>query len=228
MKHVLLLTILLLAAPGFAQSLKTVKEKSRYLTEEYSVLADNKAVRSGPYKKYFREGNVLLEEGQYENNQRVGQWKFFANGKEELVYDYTTQKVMVNARKNLSSAGLIQQADSLTAVELEQPPLYLASSQQVEGILVRESRLPFNLMKAGTMEVSFRIAATVSPSGAHYRIIPSVQDKEFTTLSRGAVQLALNEVEWVPAVYQGQSVTCIYTLEPITLHGVAVRQMIVR
>lgn len=220
-------TILTLVISTFAigQSLKTVKVKSRYLLEQYEVRADTDTLRDGMYRKYFRDGNVLLEEGTYANNRRTGVWTFYnGKGQPELVYDYSAGKVLVNDRTPLDSMGLIEQEGKIIAVKLDQPPLYLASSQQLGGIFQREIRFPVHLQRAGMTELSWQIAATVSPAGTHYRNIVSHKDKEFEKNAQQASQLGLKNVEWLPAIHQGQFVTTIYMLPAVMLRGYSVQR----
>ena len=219
MKSVYFLLCVLYTSLAFSQPpLKTVKVKSRYLVEQYEVLELNDTLRAGSYRKYFREGNLPLEEGQYDNNQRTGVWTFYdEKGKPELVYDYSAKKVLTYNRTMLDSLGVIQLAGKSTVVRLDPPPVYLASSYQISGILVRESRFPIHLHKAGMSQLSYQIMATVSPAGAHYRVLPSHSDKEFYKNAREWALLAFKDVTWLPGVYEGKEVTAIYTLPAILI-----------
>lgn len=227
--YVTILTVFL-STIAFGQSLKTVKTKSRYLVEHYEVRVDNDTLRDGDYRKYFREGNVLLEEGEYANNRRTGVWTFYdAKRQPELVYNYSTRQVLTNNRTAIDSMGVIQQAGREEAVRLTPPPTYLASTYQIMGILLRESRLPVHLQRAGIAQLSYQIAATVSPAGAHYRVIPSHPDKAFRQNAQQATLLAFQDVQWLPASYEGQPVTAIYLLPAVMLQGFSVvRTMTIR
>ncbi|MFD2574506.1 hypothetical protein ACFSUS_27975 [Spirosoma soli] len=220
---VLLLVLLLFSAAG--QPGKIIKVKSHYFIEEYEVQASNDTIRTGIYKKYFRDGNNLLEEGQYNSNKRVGTWTFYNRAsKPELVYDYSINKIVMTNRAIKDSTGIIQQADSTVTVWFETPPVYLASSQQIFGILVRESKFPAHLQRAGLSQLSYQIVATISPVGAHYRVVTSHNDKEFVKNAQQASQLAFKDVQWLPAVYDGKVVTALYRLDPVTLNGFSIRR----
>lgn len=218
------LVLLLLPSLVFSQApRKTVKSKTRYLLEQYEVLSTNDTIRSGSYRKYFRDGAILLEEGQYDNNRRVGSWTFYnSKGGSELVYDYSANKILTNNRTGIDSMGTIQIEGKNTLVRLDPPPTYLASSHQVSGILVRESRLPVHLQRAGTSQLAYQVVATVSQAGVHYRVIPSHSDKVFYQNAQQATALAFKNVQWLPGVYQDQEVTAIYMLPTIYLQGFAV------
>jgi hypothetical protein len=215
-----------LSFSSFAQVPKVVKTKSRYLVEQYEVLATNDTLKTGRYRKYFRDGNKLLEEGQYDNNRRTGVWTFFnGEGKPELVYDYSSNRVLTNNRSTLDSMGIIQQADANALVRLMPPPIYLASTYQIGGILMRELRLPIHLQRAGITDLWCRPLITVSPNGAHYRAITSHNDKEFNKNAIQAMSIAFKDVQWLPGSFSGQPVTSIYQLPEIRLHAYAVIRM---
>lgn len=214
-----LFILFLYASLAFSQpARKMVKTKSRYLVEQYEVLTTNDTLRTGSYRKYFREGNLLLEEGQYDNNQRTGVWTFYdEKGRSELVYDYSTHTLRANNRTMFDSLGVIQVDGKSIVVRLDPPPVFLASSYQISGILMRESRLPIHLHKAGISELSYQIMAIVSPAGAHYRVLPSQPDKDFSKNAREWALLAFENVKWLPGVYEGKEVTAIYTLPAIMI-----------
>ncbi|QJD80965.1 toxin-antitoxin system YwqK family antitoxin [Spirosoma rhododendri] len=219
----LLLTIIAVCCFTFAhgQSLKTVKVKSKYLLEQYEVRADNDTLRDGTYRKYLRDGDVLLEEGSYANSRRIGTWTFYnRTGQPELIYNYSTAQVITNNRTTATAdtMGIIQLEGKGTTVRLTPPPIYLASTHQISAILSRESRPPMHLHREGITELSYQIAATVSPVGARYRIIASHPDREFRQNAQQWAALAFKDVQWLPGSYEGQPVTAIYLLPAITMH----------
>jgi hypothetical protein len=229
----LLLTIIAVCCFTFAvgQSLKTVKVKSKYLLEQYEVRADNDTLRDGTYRKYLRDGNTLLEEGAYANNRRTGAWTFYdRTGQPDLIYNYSTAQVITNNRTTAiaDTMGIIQREGKGTTVRLTPPPIYLASTHQISAILMRESRPPIHLQRAGVTELSYQIAATISPVGAHYRVITSHPDKEFRQNAQQWAALAFKDVQWLAGSYEGQPVTAIYLLPAITLHVSAVVHQHVR
>ena len=202
---------------------KVVKTKSRYLVEQYEVLSAGDTVRVGTYRRYFRDDKALLEEGQYADNKRTGVWTFYdGKGKPELVYDYSNNKVLANNNTTFDSVGVIHQDGEDIGVVLQPPPICLVSSYQIIGILARESRFPIGLQRSGVTQLSYRVAATVSPMGAHYRVIPSVNDNEFSKNAKQAVLMAFDGVRWLPGQYKGQAVTAVYLLPAVMLRAFSV------
>ncbi|MBO0932561.1 hypothetical protein [Fibrella aquatilis] len=202
-----------------AQQLKLVKKRSKYLLEQFEVLADNDTIREGRYKKLFLTNRQVLEEGHYEENQRVGVWTFYgANNVPELQYNYSTKKVISTTRfQHVATLAQIPQADTLAQVYIDNAPVYLASSEQIWCILLREIHFPARLYKAGLRELSFKITATVSEAGPFYRVTVSHPSAEFTASCNKAMRLAFSGVKWVSAAYQQRPVTAMYQFEKFTL-----------
>ena len=224
MQRLFILLLLLLPLLTEAQTLKTVKKRSKYLLEQFDVLADNDTMRAGGYKKMFLNTKQVLEEGRYEANQRVGTWTFYdANGQPDLMYDYTTKQVVtLNRPQKLASLAQIQQGDTLANVYLDAAPVYLASTALIYATMGREARFPANLQRSGLTELSFKAVATISPRGTSYRIVASNPDAEFKKSARDAMNLAFRDVEWVPVMYQGKPVTTVFQFEDIVLTGFSV------
>jgi hypothetical protein len=219
-----LLLSVLLPLLTVAQAYKTKKKRSTYLFEEFQVRADNDTVREGTYRKSLLTNKALLEEGQYEANRRVGVWTFYGHTNQpELIYNYNTQQVISLTRTQRGhSVATIREGDSLVNVTLEDGPIYLASSQQVYGIMAQTVRFPPDLQRAGHTELTMKVLATVAPAGTFYRPICSVQDKAFLQTSKEAVTKAFNGVEWIPARYQQQPVTATYLFDEVVLIGYSV------
>ncbi len=80
MTRVLFLFIILLCSISIsAQKLKTVTKKfpsSNIIKTSYSVLKNNKNIKHGDYKVYFKNGQVKLS-GTYHQNRKVDAWKEF-------------------------------------------------------------------------------------------------------------------------------------------------------
>ncbi|MBO0938680.1 hypothetical protein J2I47_19165 [Fibrella sp. HMF5335] len=226
MNNRLLLLCLLLPLFTEAQTLKTVKKRSKYLLEQFEVLTDNDTMRAGNYKKMLIGNKQLLEEGRYETGRRVGPWTFYnQKGETELVYDYTTRQVVtLNRPQKLASLAQVQQGDTIASVYLDAAPVYLASTAQLYTIMGREVRFPVQLLRSGITELSYKVVATVSPMGTSYRVIASNPADEFKKSARDAMNMAFKGVEWVPVVYQDKPVPTVFLFESIVLTGFAIER----
>lgn len=222
------LFFLFLILPFFseAQTLKMVKKRSKYLLEQFEVLADNDTMRAGSFKKMFIDTKKLLEEGRYEANRRVGPWTFYNHkGEAELVYDYTARQVVtLNRPHKLATLAQVQQGDTLASIYLDAAPIYLASTAQIYAIMGREVRFPAQLQRSGVTGLSFKAVATVSPMGASYRIIASNPDAEFKRSARDAMNMAFRGVDWLPLLYERKPVAAIFQFEDVVLTGFSVVQ----
>lgn len=97
------LTFLALCAIQFAvlgQELKPKKGKILVYNEEYSVLADNKKVRHGDYKKYRIDGSQILT-GKLDNNNRVGEWRYYENGELSQIFNYDEMKLIFQKSRQM-------------------------------------------------------------------------------------------------------------------------------
>lgn len=120
-----------LSFQAFAQKTKFVKEKLNDSREEYYVLKGKKGVRHGSYRKYVKS-NVsnserLRIEGDYKNNLRVGDWKFYSEDGLEQVYNFsTTQLVSVS---KLKYPNVVEINGERQEIVLDSPPIYLGSNE---------------------------------------------------------------------------------------------------
>ena len=225
--RLLFLLLLLLPLLSEAQALKAVKKRSKYLLEQFEVLADNDTMRAGSYKKMWIDTKQVLEEGRYEANHRVGIWTFYGQqGQPELQYDYSAKKVISTTRsQDIASLAQIPQGDTLAQVHLAISPVYLASSYQIFRILAMGTLFPAELQRAGISELRFKIVAFVSEVGPYYRTTASNPDKQFAASYKQAMHMALDGVEWLPAQYQGRPVTATYTFNEVVLMAMGVSKV---
>ncbi|TCD10619.1 hypothetical protein EZ449_09765 [Pedobacter frigidisoli] len=96
MKTILTFILLGLGLTCYAQKSDTTTMRSRTIrdgfTEKYTVLKSNKNIKKGFAEVLFNQQQIAS--GQYNNNRRFNQWKFyFLNGEVEQIYNYTTKKV---------------------------------------------------------------------------------------------------------------------------------------
>ncbi len=223
-----LLLCLFLTLPLFteAQTLKTVKKRSKYLLEQFEVLAANDTMRAGTYKKMFIDTKQLLEEGRYEASHRVGPWTFYnQKGEVELVYDYTAKQVITaNRPRKLATLAQVQQGDTVASVYLDAAPIYLASTAQIYAIMGQEVRFPARLQRSEPTQLSFKVVATISPAVTSYRIIASNPDSEFKKSARDAMAMAFRGVDWVSVVYEGKPVPTVFQFDDVVLTGFSVER----
>jgi hypothetical protein len=102
------LTLLLLAITQliYAQETKLVTKKKGDYKEEFFVLTNDKKIKQGGYKKTKNKNEIVIE-GQYENNVKTGEWKFYSNGKIEQIHNYSTQELNQVTEPNYSFKTLV-------------------------------------------------------------------------------------------------------------------------
>jgi hypothetical protein len=151
----------------------------------------------------------------------VGVWTFYGPGQQpELIYNYSTKQIISLTRTQRgNSVARVSEGDSTMEVLLDDGPVYLASSQQLYGIMGKTIRFPQELQRAGYTELTFNTLATVSSAGTLYRPIPSVNNKAFDQTCKEAVTKAFQGVEWIPARYREQPVTATYLFDEVVVIG---------
>ncbi len=123
----ILLAILTLYSIQFSvlgQELKSKSETVLDYKEEYNVLAANKKVRHGVYKKYRKDGSQIWT-GKLDNGNRVGEWSYYENGEIEQTYNYDQKKLTF--QKKPINAFFIQVDSQLKIADIDTPPSYLGS-----------------------------------------------------------------------------------------------------
>lgn len=78
---------------SLGQETTTLKKNEDGLKRRFSVMAENKEVKHGDYS-VFRYKKLIVE-GQFNNNSKVGIWKYYNQEEEvEFTYDYDVEKVL--------------------------------------------------------------------------------------------------------------------------------------
>ena len=221
MKISLLMLLLLLPFWAKAQLTRQLTNKSAYFLEQFEVRAEAPDVKEGTYQKFTRRTHKLFESGTYLAGQRTGVWTFYSqSGQSDLVYDYSQKTIVLLNRTNVAaSVAQFIEADTLRTVVVDREPVYLASSVQIYETLGRNARFPTHLAKAGLTDISFKVLATVSPSGTSFRIMPSHADGQFIRESKQAAVEAFAGVDWVLAIYRQRPVTAVYFLGDVKIHA---------
>src|SRR5687768_2181608 len=117
----LLLTVLFCQV-AFGQELKSITKKGNGFKEEYTVLASDKKVKQGDYKRYTLKDQLTIE-GKYDNNQKIGEWKFYVNGELEQTFDFSAKQLKFS--KAVKAPHIIEENGTQQEKILDTPPMYL-------------------------------------------------------------------------------------------------------
>ena len=103
-RYLLLLTALLFTTCCFAQDTVEIKRKlTGNVTEIYKALAKDVNIRQGMFKAVYKKNNIVAT-GMYENDKKVGLWKFYdPKGTVMQTYDYNTNRLFYEAPEDTTS-----------------------------------------------------------------------------------------------------------------------------
>lgn len=145
----LLFTILTLYSMQFSvfgQELRPKKEKTLVYNEEYNVLANNKKVRHGNYKKFRLDGSQIWT-GKLDNNNKVGEWSYYENGEIEQTYNYDDKKLTF--QKKPLNQFFIQVDNQIQISNVDAPPSYLGSKIGLTDELNKVLTYPMQARRMG-------------------------------------------------------------------------------
>ena len=113
--------LILLCCPVFllAQETVTVKTKPKkwdWYYEEYQVLKSDRKTFHGPYKKFSKNDDVILEEGNYNNGKKDGLWAEYTNKRKLITKGYYTDNIPSGVWEFYDQSGnLVQRYDYTTS-----------------------------------------------------------------------------------------------------------------
>lgn len=228
-----LITVILWQSPGEETRKKTVLSTNPNVKEFYYVLKSDPAVWHGLYKltyknkalvegffrygakdslwNYYNEFGKLKMSGYFEDNKRIGSWKFFDNNSNlEQEIDFTKQAVVFYKTKfSKYPFKLIDGPDTLVSV-LDRPPLYIGGSSRVEEFIAKGTVMPLHKTTdkvVGTVFVEFIIDADGQTS--NFRVLKGI----CTSCNNEALRVVQSiPNEWIPGSLNDRSVTVYYTI----------------
>lgn len=171
--------------------LETLTTRGVHVTEKFSVLRSDTAIRHGVYRRYFnnqqvekgmfskgkKEGlwefysaeGILVAEGQYANDQRVGVWTFYAKRKRMVQkYDYTTKRVLHYdvAREKLLNKGFeLIIPDEFPSTNGNQRPVFIGGVEYLKTVLMTNVDLSKEQWSAFKYTDPLYVSLTISAAG---------------------------------------------------------------
>lgn len=130
----------------YGQETQSVTTKSNGFKENFSVLTIDKKIKHGLYKKHNRK-DVLIVEGAYENNKRIGVWNFYSEEGLEQTYDFTTKEIKYAKKSDHPSNVIINGTPQ--QIQLDTPPLYIGSKAELNDQLNKIMTYPNQALRMG-------------------------------------------------------------------------------
>jgi TonB family protein len=130
----------------YSQELKAKKVKTLTYVEEYTLLASDKKIKHGDYKKYRSDGTQSWS-GKIDNNTRVGDWSYFENGKLDQTYNYDTKSVTFQGKSK--DPSFIFTDNKIQLADLDSSPGYVGSKIGLTDELNKVVKYPIEARRMG-------------------------------------------------------------------------------
>lgn len=181
MKILLFLTPLFLSFATIAQTLETKKINTSCFREIYSIDKSTK-LKCGKYLKLTKQSKDTLISGNYQNGQKTGTWRYFKeDNKLWMSYDFDT-KLFLSIPEEISKIDsfTVLKGQNFIHTKVDNPPIYLASKNEIEKILLNSIKLNPEIMvnsKSGISVARFVV-------GSDGKLKDIVQEYSGTTTRR--------------------------------------------
>lgn len=185
----------------YGQETKSVTKKSDGFREEFSILTTDKKIKHGLDKKYEGKDQLLIE-GTYDNNKKVGEWKFYSKGQLEQTYDFTTKELKYVKKPDYSSKAVIN--GTIQDVQLDTPPSYIGSKVGLNEELNKVMTYPYQALR---MAVGGKVLASVwvteSNEVSDIKVIQGIMDGCDKEAIKGLTNIEKN---WVAGTKDGAKI----------------------
>jgi hypothetical protein len=190
---------------AYNQIIETKKVTSTNFREIYSVDKSTK-LKNGSYIKFDKQTKDTLICGQYQNNQKTGVWKYFAEeNKLWMVYDFDKESFeLVPEEISKVESFIVQKGDAFEFSKVDNPPIYLASKSEIEKVLSSNIKLSSEITSSGKSGLS--IAKFVV--GKDGKIKDIAEEQMLSKDLFAQIKKALENLEegWIPAKISGAPV----------------------
>jgi hypothetical protein len=161
-KALILTMTSLLVMVTYSQNRKTVKKHELSITEHYQIDKKTKQ-KDGLYVRIHNLSNDTLAVGNYTNDLKTGNWRYFSlGGAPYITYDYSTDSIHFLADTITSVKQFIVKIDStFILTDVDRAPVYTGDYQEVYRILTENISVPRTIAennKTGNCYYTFTIS----------------------------------------------------------------------
>ncbi len=177
-----------------------IHKKSRFFTEDYSVLQNDTSIKQGTYIKRYHD--YVVAKGDYNNGEKYGKWVYFSlDGTFDFEYDYTELKLTKIAQKHKPE-------------DYNKTPVFFDGSPIIPYLyLVSHVVYP---AEAKNKNIHGKITLTLYISDEGRITALSLSKKLHPLLDKEVLKTAKTfprEWKWIPATYQGHNVSDKYNID---------------
>jgi hypothetical protein len=199
MKTIISFLICLMCLPVAAQK-KIMENNYNFSTSSYTIDRQSK-LKEGKYVKIRNSNHDTLVTGQYENDRKVGLWKYRSSGNKNYItynYDSKSAEYLDPAISKVDSFLTIEGSNGMFFLnKVDSPPIYLGFPGEIKVLLARNINLPVTEMQRG-LEGSTTASFVISRTGAISNIkIERSLNRTFDKIVLDAIKLI--DSEWIPA-----------------------------
>jgi hypothetical protein len=177
--------------------------------EVYNVVKDNKFIKQGLYMAIYQK-NTPVATGLYNQNQKVGLWRFFDSyGTLIETYDYTTKKLVYEAPETINS-NLRYFADiNIDSTDVVTKPIKIGGRYYGYIPYLHLFTLPSDIWNIDRMKYSAVVELLISPLGrlAYYKV--HIVGYNYERVINMNIHLPNEEdLNFIPARLNGEPVGC--------------------
>lgn len=186
---------------AYGQDTRPVNKRSNGFREEYNVLTTDQNVKHGNYRRY-KGKNLLIIEGTFDNNSKVGEWKFYNSGELEQTYDFTLKELKYAKKPEHVFKAVVN--GTTQDIQLDTPPLYIGSKTGLHDELNKVMTYPYQALRMG---VEGKVVASlwVNENGtiSDIKVIQGIMNECNNEVING-----LNKVEqnWIAGTKDGNKI----------------------
>jgi hypothetical protein len=216
-RYLLLLTTILVINNCLAQDTIEIKRKlSGNVTEIYKVLKSNVNIRQGLFRALYKN-KVPVASGMYENDKKVGLWKFAdPNGTIIQTYDYTNNRLFYEAPEDTTSHFTYLVDKELKAGDKVTKPIKVGGIYYGYLHYLTLFTLPKDYTYINRDILTAVVELLISPGGrlASFKVDLTADESgtPFKTVNMNIKLPDPADVVFIPATLNGEPIACRITI----------------
>jgi hypothetical protein len=205
----LIVTLFFINAALAQETVERSHKINAHITEKLTVLKSDKSTRQGLYQMIYNK-TYALANGRFENDKKVGIWRFYTPAGHLLQnYDYTKKEFLYEAPEDTTSNLRYFVDKQLTDSDRTTKPLKIGGRYFGYLPYLKLFRLPANLMDISREASIAVVELLVSPGGrlAYFKV--TIYSGNFSkTFNMNVNVLPEEDKVFVPATVNGEPIGC--------------------
>jgi hypothetical protein len=220
MKLIILTFLLSFSLISFSQERKIIKKKSDFYIEIYSIDKGSKK-KDGEYVKIKKSTNDTLIFGNYNNDIKVGLWKFNSSSNRIYFYYNYDKRLFNQLPTSISSIDsfYIKKDTAFCLTKVDSPPIYLGYKDEIKDVFRQNAIVPADICEKGLSGNSLA-SFVVDITG---KIVDIGIDNSISKGLDKNIIKTINMIngDWIPAKVNGEPIDSkiyiLYNISQITI-----------